>query len=235
MTKEKISDFSARYVTALRKHLKRYGEARAPGSAAFRSGEEAVMLGLDTLGLARIHEEALVTLNLTRGRSALLKWAAQFFFEAHVPILETHRAVQEKLNEVNRLKAALEQSTQELTETHRQLKNCSLRAKNLDASIKQSVVDNNKLLKESLDMQDGLRQLTHRVMVAQEEDRQKVSLELHNEIAQTLLGMNVKLISVKHEAQASNEGLKSEIASTQRLVEKSAKSVRRVARELRNS
>ena len=84
-------------------------------------------------------------------------------------------------------------------------------------------------------MQEGLRQLTHQVLAAQEDERKKISLELQDEIAQTLLGINVRLLSLKQEARSNTKGLKNEIASTQRLVVKSAQSVRRVAREFRNA
>jgi hypothetical protein len=47
-----------------------------------------------------------------------------------------------------------------------------------------------------------------------------------------LLGINVRLLAMKQKARSSTRGLKNEIASTQRLVVKSAKSVRRFAREL---
>jgi signal transduction histidine kinase len=82
-------------------------------------------------------------------------------------------------------------------------------------------------LKESLQLQEGLRQLTHQVLAAQEDERKKISRELQDEIAQTLLGINVRLLSLKQEARTNTKGLKNEIASTQRLVVKSAKSVRR--------
>jgi hypothetical protein len=45
------------------------------------------------------------------------------------------------------------------------------------------------------------------------------------------LGINVRLVSLKQEARTNTKGLRNEIASTRRLVVKSAKSVRRVARE----
>jgi hypothetical protein len=51
---------------------------------------------------------------------------------------------------------------------------------------------------------------------------------LRDEIAQTLLGINVRLISLKKEAAA--EGLQKEIASTRRLVLKSMKSIKGFAR-----
>jgi signal transduction histidine kinase len=72
--------------------------------------------------------------------------------------------------------------------------------------------------------------LTHQVLAAQEDGRKKISLELQDEVAQTLLGINVRLLSLKQESQVNTKGLKSEIVSTQRLVAKSAKSVRRVAK-----
>jgi signal transduction histidine kinase len=90
-------------------------------------------------------------------------------------------------------------------------------------------------LKDSLCLQEGLRQLTHQVLTAQEDERKKISCELQDEIAQTLLGINVRLLSLKEEARTNTKDLKNEIASTQQLMVKSARSVRRVARGYRNA
>ena len=79
-----------------------------------------------------------------------------------------------------------------------------------------------------------MRQLTHQVLAAQEEERQKISQELQDEIAQTLLGINVRLLSLKTQARSNSRGLKKEIASTQRLVAKSAESVRQAARKFKS-
>ena len=89
-----------------------------------------------------------------------------------------------------------------------------------------------KCLEESLELQKRLRQLTHQVLAAQEDERKKISRELQDEIAQTLLGINVRLLSLKQEARSNTKGLKNEIASTQRLVAKSARSVRQVGRKI---
>jgi signal transduction histidine kinase len=89
-----------------------------------------------------------------------------------------------------------------------------------------------KVLKESLQLQKQLRQLTHSVLVAQENEREKLSHELRDEIAQTLLALNVRLLLLKQTARNKAGGLKNEIASAQRLVVKSATLVRRLAREL---
>jgi signal transduction histidine kinase len=76
--------------------------------------------------------------------------------------------------------------------------------------------------------------LTREVLTAQEDERKHISRELRDKIAQTLLGINVRLHSLKQEARTNTKGLKNEIASTQRLVLDSLKFVQRVARELGN-
>ena len=92
-----------------------------------------------------------------------------------------------------------------------------------------------KLLKDSLHLQAGLRELTHQVLAAQEDERTKMSQELQNEIAQTLLGINARLLSLQKAARGNTHGLQNEIATAQRLVVKSARSVRRLAREFRSA
>jgi signal transduction histidine kinase len=87
-------------------------------------------------------------------------------------------------------------------------------------------------LRASLQWQKHLRRMTHRVLVAHEDERLKLSHELQDEIAQTLLGINVRLLLLKQAARSKAKGLKNEIASTQRLVVRSAALVRRLARDL---
>ena len=89
-------------------------------------------------------------------------------------------------------------------------------------------------MKESRRLQKHLRHLTHQILSAQEDKRKKISRELQDEIAQTLLGINVRLLTLKKEAAINASGLKKEIASTQRLVEKSVKTMKRFAREFGN-
>jgi len=90
-----------------------------------------------------------------------------------------------------------------------------------------------QLLEKSRRMQEHLRRLSHEILQAQEEERKKISRELHDEIGQTLTAINVKLAALKNEATANTTGLKRKIAITQRLVEKSMDTVHRFARELR--
>jgi signal transduction histidine kinase len=87
-------------------------------------------------------------------------------------------------------------------------------------------------LDESLRLQQRLRDLTHQSLSEQEDERGTISRGLHNEIAQTLLGINVRLLTLKKETAVNTKGLKQEIANTLRLVEKSAKTMLNFADEL---
>jgi signal transduction histidine kinase len=226
--KQKLNRLSQRYVVALRQHLKQGLQASL--RPALGLGRQAVTLGLETLELARIHERALVILKLSGSRDGIAKRGEIFFTEAIIPIVETHRAARQSKIQLDRLNGMLGRRTIELAATNNQLQRGIIRRKSMETALKKSGEHYTKLLKESLQLQQGLRQLAHQVLAAQEDERKKISRELQNEIAQTLLGINVRLLSLKQDARSNTKGLKNEIANMQQLVLKSAKSVRRVAR-----
>ena len=229
--KQKIIGLSQRYVTALRIHLKQ--GSRASLQPALRLGHEAVAFGLETLELARIHAHALVTLELARGKNGLIKRAEIFFAESITPIEETHRAAKKSKIQMLRLNQTLDRRTDQLAASNLLLKRSVIRRKVMADTYEKSGKRHDKSLAESLQLQKRLRQLTHQVIAAQEDEREKISHELQDEIAQTLLGINVRLLSLKQGADSDLKGLKNEIASTQRLVVKSARTVRKFARKLR--
>jgi len=232
--KQKLIRLSRRYVMALEKHLKlasRMSLRPAPGL-----GRQTLALGLETLDLARIHEQALVTLRLpghSFGTKAVMtKRAGIFFSAANFPIEETHQAACQAKAHLGLLKETLGQRTEELAVSNRQLQQGVRRHKVMEEAFAKSGRRHNKCLEESLELQQHLRQLTHQVIAAQEDERAKISHELQDEIVQTLVGINVRLLNLKQKARTNTNGLKNQIASTQRLVVKSAKSVRKFAHEL---
>lgn len=221
--------FTRRYVVGLRRHLK--PGTRSSLKPASKLGREATTIEVGPLELARIHEEAVNALTMPKARSGWLKKAERFFDEALIPIVETHHAVRQSQVDLKRLSDSLTRRKAELAVANRQLKRGILRRKNVEAALRKSGVRYGTLLKDSLRLQEGLRHLTHKVLAAQEEERRKISEDLQNEIGQTLLGVNLRLLTLKKEARVNTAGLKNEIASTQRLVATSAKSVRRFARK----
>ena len=228
--KQELIGWSQRYATALRRYLK---PSPLTGlRSASRLGGQAVVLGLETLELARIHGRTLASLPLPRGTDGLTKRAEILFARVNGVIEETHRDARESKAQLSRLRTTLNRRTKELAVTHRQLqRGVRGRAAVINASQKSERVQA-KRLKESLRLQNLLRRLTHRVLVAQEDERRKISAALRDEIAQTLLGINVRLLNLKRATRGNRNEFKNEIASAQRLVLKSAQAVRHFAREL---
>jgi len=115
----------------------------------------------------------------------------------------------------------------------RKLKKEILTRKTLEKELKKSEQTHQRLLKEARNTQEHLRDLSRQIILTQEEERKEISRELHDEIAQTLSGINVHLAALKVEAAVNVKGLNKKIVSTQRLVEKSVSIVHRFARDLR--
>ena len=227
--KDKLTALSRRYATALRKHL-RHGP-RASSEPAHDLGRQAAALELETLDVARIHDGALATLEASRSRDGFIKRAELFFTEAITPIEQTHRAALKANVRLSRLRRTLGRRTMNLAAAHRSLKQGIVQRKTVEQALRKSAEHSRKLLKESCGLQQHLRRLTHQILSAQEDKRKKISRDLHDEIAQTLLGINVRLLTLKREAAINASGLKKEIASTQRVVEKSIQIINRFTRE----
>jgi signal transduction histidine kinase len=228
--KQKLAGLTQRYVTALQDHLRQGSGSRL--LSALRLGRQAVALGLETLDLARIHERALLTLEAPQGKNGVSKRARNFFTEAISPIVETHRAVRQSKMNLRRLNEKLNRRTLELAAANRKLQRGIVRHKVMESAFQKSGKHHDKCLQESLQLQQHLRELTHRVLATQEKERKKISHELQDEIAQALLAINVRLLSLKQKARGNTKGLKNEIDKTQRLVIQSAKFVRLFARQL---
>ena len=80
---------------------------------------------------------------------------------------------------------------------------------------------------------EQLRHLSHQVLRAQEEERKRVSRELHDEIAQILIGINLDLLALTRDPPARPQDLRKRIARMQRLVEDSVNTLHRFTRALR--
>jgi signal transduction histidine kinase len=127
--------------------------------------------------------------------------------------METHRIARQNKIDLHRSNTALNRRTAELAATNRQLQRGVVRGKVIERDSRKNRKQHDKDLEESLQLQKHLRQLAHQVLAAQEAERKKLSCELQDEIAQTLLGINVRLLSLKQQAQGNTPAFKKEIAS----------------------
>jgi len=200
-------------------------------------GRRALAMGLQTLDLAMMHKNAVtnvVTPDFSAGtRDGMIKRAETFFVEAIAPIEKTHHAAMQTNVRLNQLNQTLRQRTLELAAANRSLKQEIVQRQVVEEALRKSQQHYTKLLEQSQLMQEQLRNLSRQLLQAQEEERRQISRELHDEIAQTLTGINVHLANLKNESMVKTRGLEKKISRTQQLVEKSVNIVHRFARDLR--
>jgi PAS domain S-box-containing protein len=122
---------------------------------------------------------------------------------------------------------------EELGATNLGLNREIVRRQAVEQNLKKSEQRQSRLLKQSRHIQGQLRHLSHQILQAQEEERLRISRDLHDEIAQTLVGINVQLATLTREAAGGPKGLQQKIARTQQMVEKSVEKVHQFARKLR--
>jgi two-component system, NarL family, sensor histidine kinase DegS len=233
--KKKIPELSERYLAALRVRLDTQGPNAV--AAARGLGREVIASGFDTVDLARMHEQALVALapshDFANARNGLIRRAGNFFTAALLPAEQAHRATRNSLRQVQEHAAALRVHRAALAKGNRELKREVLRRKAGESVIKKAKEHYHLLFVQSQSMQKELRQLTRQILSAQEDERREISRELHDEVVQTLVGVNVELAALGKAASLGIKDLRKKIARTQRLVKKSVHAVHQFARELR--
>ena len=227
--REKSCALAKRYQTALGRYLKQGPSASL--LPAVKLGRLALALGLETLDLAVFHEQALITqvmnVHVTVSPERKLKRAGKFFAEAITPLESTHRGALEANIRLSHANRSLNRRTSDLAVSNRRLQKEIARRMVVEETLRNSE-------RHSALMAEQLRLLSRRMLLVQEEERKRISRELHDVIAQLLTGITVRLANLKLEATAANTiALRQKISRTQRLVEKSVDSMHRFARELR--
>jgi signal transduction histidine kinase len=122
---------------------------------------------------------------------------------------------------------------EDMADTNLGLNREIVRRQTVEQNLKKSDQSQGRLLKQARHMQGQLRHLSHQILQAQEEERLRISRDLHDEIAQTLVGINVQLSTLTREAAGAPKGLQQKIARTQQMLEKSVEKVHLFARKLR--
>jgi len=120
-----------------------------------------------------------------------------------------------------------------LAASNRKLEQEIVQRRAVEAALEQTRLHQKELLEKSRQMQEHLRNLSRQVIQAQEEERKRISRELHDVIGQTLTGINIRLATLKKAAGHNNKDFDRNISRTQQLVEKSVNIVHQFARELR--
>ena len=213
MTKQAPDLFIQAYQDCLKNHLQAARNNSAQSRAARKIGRDALEQRCTASDLARIHHRAMANLSTGHDDSNPFKTVALpatlFLIEALGPI-ERHRKTEQ-----TRLRKA----------------EAALKAR--ERQLEQANAHHDKLLAQCLQQQRYSRNLRHEFLLAQEKERKQISRELHDEIAQVLAGINVRLSALKRAAEIDQGNMAQRIGQTQKLVEQSVEAVHRYALSLR--
>jgi signal transduction histidine kinase len=227
--------FARRYQSALLEFMDRGDRTKLRSARAI--GVKLQASGSNPKDLAIIHQEALMAhavLDYTVAkRDRFIDLSGRFYAAAIAPMVESANLRLESSISRGRLLKMLGSRTVELAvsnvgrildSTHRNLVVVALR-KNQEHS--------DRLLIQANQLREHSKRLSQRLVCAQEDERKKISHELHDVIAQTLMGINIHLATLKKEAFNNTQGLGENITRTQQLVIKSVDIVHQFARRLR--
>jgi signal transduction histidine kinase len=228
--KQKLIRLSQRYRSALRKYLTRVSPVSLQPARAI--GLRARRLGLRGVDIAKIHEVTLAMMKPINRSDGLKKRAEVFLAEATILMEQTDHSYLNANADFTQVNKALDSRTLGLAASNRSLKLNIVRCKTVEKDLQKKAANSKKQLNESNRQQRDLRNLAHRIISTQEERRSEMSHELQDEIAQTLLGINVHLLTLKKAASGSVKGFRKSVASTQRLVGESITLINRFASEL---
>ncbi len=120
-----------------------------------------------------------------------------------------------------------------LTDANRALNEEIAKRQEVEKALKESERHQRLLLKQAQAAHEQLQHLSRQVLHAQEEERKRISRELHDEIAQMLVGINVQLAATTRKKTDNPRALREQLARMRQLVTRSIDSVHEFARELR--
>jgi signal transduction histidine kinase len=110
-----------------------------------------------------------------------------------------------------------------------------VRQKKAEDALAMSRIRHHGLLQESRLLHKGMRYLAQATLASSEEAGARTGRFLQDDVAQMLLGLNVRLQVLRKEALANTRRIKQEIARTQRLAATSATAVLRAVHARRGA
>jgi signal transduction histidine kinase len=232
------TNFQQLYQDALLSHLAQKSRSQPDPQVVGKILKEVLSGGISMRNFTKLHEHLLVTVILanlpTQKQTSLIRHAGNFFAATITAVGAA------KGNEGARESALLKKTiktlsvrTVELANTNRKLALEISQRKKAETKARKSERKLLESLEKSETLKEQLRNLSRQILIVQEEERKNISRELHDVVAQALLGINVRLATLKAKAGIDSKGLLRNITLTQKMVKESVDIVHQYVCELR--
>jgi len=216
---------------ALREHLAQPGKATL--QQAFELGQAAKGGGLEIFDVISMHHQALAGGVLPHGQAPDADQYASaldsFLLKALLPYWEADGspgATRER-----RIEMRMEHN-ELLVLRNAQLEDRIADYKEAETAMQEGRDHYFQLYQNARAMEANLRELSAQVLSAQEEERKRISRELHDEIGQALTAINVTIAMLKRQV-VSDPAFQQDVANAEKLLERTMETVQCFARELR--
>jgi signal transduction histidine kinase len=219
------------YRGALLEHLAH--PCKATLQKGFALGKAALEGGLEIFDLISLHHQALAEGVTSDGSSAvqtrsalgleafLLAALAPFKMASDGPIGFRDRRRRMRTEHMEALALRNERLEEEIADLQR-----------AETAMREGKDHYFQLYQNARAMEANLRELSAQVLSAQEDERKRVSRELHDEIGQALIAVKVTIATLKTRA-VSDPAFKRSVADAERLLAHTMETVHTFARELR--
>lgn len=229
-----MSDFTTLYRESLRSQLEL--GSRLDPLLIEKISAQIRAAGVSKLNLPKLHERYLVVDLLpnydSKKRNSMIRTAGKFFAAVIAGSGFEMPSAGSAIRLRNTIKS-LSNRTVELATSNKNLSDQIIKRKKAELALRGSEKKLQNLLSQSELFKEQLRGLSRQILSVQEEERKKISRELHDVVAQALLGINVRLTALRKEAGINTKDLDGNILRTQKMITKSANIVHQFARELR--
>ncbi len=219
------------YHRALIEHIVRPGDATLEQASAL--GRAAMCGGLEVADVIRMHHQALVEGVLPDGQPGISERFASaldsFLLVAISPFRMEGNGVSGMRE--RRLGRWMEHN-EALALRNSQLEEEIASHQKAEAAMQERKDHYFQLYQNARAMEENLRDLSAQVLSAQEEERKRISRELHDEIGQALTAINVTIAMLKKQV-VSDPSFQRNVAEAEQLLARTMETVHCFARELR--
>ncbi len=234
-----MTDFNTamtrRYQVALQRYLKQDDETKLAAARAI--GADFCASGVDRQDLAKLHEDVLVNKTLINrpisDRDKIIAMAGAFYAAVITPNQKVGEGKTQIFISRGKLIEQLSRRTVELAVSNIERRLEITQRGVVEEELREKELLCRKLLTQEIQLRQHSRELSHHILTIQEDERKRISHELHDVIAQTLLGINIQLAVLKQDAEHNSGNLGKSISKTQAQVVDSVNIVHEFARSLR--
>jgi signal transduction histidine kinase len=214
-----MDELTRRYGAGLRRYLAQANETAL--QRAYELGRETIAGGLGVMDLAAAHEAVLTALlaesKTSTERDRAWRLGAAFFAESLWPFEMMQRGFCEANRMLRDLNDVLAGRARQLAVANQDLSREIAERRRVEAALHTS--------------EENLRQLSNQILFAQEEERKRISRELHDEVGQSLTGISLTLMMLRR--NASNRATAARIADVQAQLQQTMETIHNFTRELR--